>query len=104
MRAAYGTFLTSLLMIKTHDMVADQAAAQFNVTWTRTTPIVVSVFDDAYSTVLTLECDHRFGMDVVGDPSSVWAFRYACSSAINPIEHQVMETLFPGMVLLLRLV
>jgi len=62
----------------------------------RTTPIVVSVFDDAYSTVLTLECDHRFGMDVVGDPSSVWAFRYACSSAINPIEHWVMETLFPG--------
>ena len=96
MRAAYGTFLSSLLMIKSHDMVADQAAAEFNVTWTRTTPIVVSVYDDAYSTILTLECDHRFGMDVIGDPADVWAFRYACSSAINPIEHQVMETLFPG--------
>ncbi len=71
MRAAYGTFLSSLLMIKAHDMVADQAAAEFNVTWTRTTPIVVSVYDDAYSTILTLECDHRFGMDVIGDPSSV---------------------------------
>ena len=96
MRAAYGTFLSSLLMIKAHDMVADQAAAEYNVTWTRTTPIVVSVYDDAYSTTMTLKCDHRFGMDVVGDPEDVKAFRYACSSAINPIEHQVMETLFPG--------
>ena len=96
MRAAYGTFLTSLLMIKAHDMVADQAAAEFNVTWSRTTPIVVSVFDDAYSNVMTLECDHRFGIDVVGDPENILSFRYACSAAINPIEHWVMETLFPG--------
>jgi parallel beta-helix repeat protein len=96
MRAAYGTFLSSLLMIKSHDMVADQAAAEFNVTWTRTTPIVVSVFDDAYSTVLTLECDHRFGMEVIGDQQNIVAFRYACSAAINPIEHWVMQTLFPG--------
>jgi hypothetical protein len=96
MRAAYGTFLSSLLMIKAHDMVADQAATKFNVTWTRTTPIVVSVYDDAYSTILTLECDHRFGMDVIGDPENILAFRYACSSAINPIEHWVMQTLFPG--------
>ena len=96
MRAAYGTFLSSLLMIKSHDMVADQAAAQYNVTWSRTTPIVVSVYDDAYSTILTLECDHRFGMDVMGDPENILSFRYACSAAINPIEHWVMETLFPG--------
>ncbi len=27
MKAAYGTFLTSLLVIKAHDMVADQAAS-----------------------------------------------------------------------------
>ena len=40
----------------------------------------------------------------MGDPENILAFRYACSAAINPIEHQVMETLFPGMVLLLRLV
>jgi hypothetical protein len=83
-------------MIKSHDMVADQAAVQYNVTWSRTTPIVVSVFDDAYSNVMTLECDHRFGIDVVGDPENILSFRYACSAAINPIEHWVMETLFPG--------
>ncbi|NYB52643.1 MAG: hypothetical protein HVN35_08815 [Methanobacteriaceae archaeon] len=96
MKAAYGTFLTSLMMIKCHDMIADQAAAQYNVNWTRTTPIMVSVFDDAYRTVITLECDHRFGMDVTGAAQNVTAFRYACSSAINPLEHYVMETLFPG--------
>ncbi|MDP3622374.1 MAG: hypothetical protein Q8R66_00430 [Methanobacteriaceae archaeon] len=94
MKAAYGT-LEALLMVKCHDMVAD-AAAQYNVTWCRTTPIVVSVFDDAYYTILTLECSHRFGMDVVGDPSNAMAFRYACSAAINPLEHMVGESLFPG--------
>jgi|GEM_PF-1311396 len=96
MKAAYGTFLTSLIMIKCHDMIADQAAAEYNVTWSRTTPIIVSVFDDAYRTIMTLECDHRFGMDVTGDAQNITAFRYACSSAINPLEHYVMETLFPG--------
>ncbi len=95
MKAAYGTFLTSLIMIKCHDMIADQAATQYNVTWARTTPIVVSVFDDAYRTVMTLECDHRFGMDVSGAAQNITAFRYACSSAINPLEHYVMKTLFP---------
>jgi len=95
MKAAYGAFLSSLIMIKCHDMIADQAAAQYNVTWTRTTPIIVSVFDDAYRTVITLECDHRFGMDVTGETGNVTAFRYACSSAINPLEHYVMKTLFP---------
>ncbi|MFA0833794.1 MAG: Ig-like domain-containing protein [Methanobacterium formicicum] len=95
MKAAYGTFLTSLLMIKCHDIVADNAAAEFNVTWSRTTPIVVSVVDDAYEGYMTLECDHRFGMDVTGDSSNVRAFRFACSMAISPIEYGVMQTLFP---------
>ncbi|MEN4018132.1 MAG: hypothetical protein PQ963_00040 [Methanobacterium sp.] len=58
MKAAYGTFLASLLMIKCHDMVADQAASKFNVTWTRATPAVVSCLDDATSTYLG-EMDHR---------------------------------------------
>lgn len=95
MKAAYGTFLTSLIMIKCHDMVADQAAAKLNVTWSRTSPIAVSVCDNAYECYMTLECDHSFGMTVTGDPGNVWAFRFACSSAINPIEYLVMKTLFP---------
>jgi len=45
---------------------------------------------------MTLECDHRMGMDVLGDPGNVKAFRFACSMAINPIEYWVMKTLFPS--------
>ncbi len=89
MKAAYGTFLTSLLVIKCHDMVADQAASEFNVTWMRTTPIVVSCVDDAISTYITGASSLRMGMDVNGTASNVWAFRFACSSAFSPIEHMV---------------
>ena len=89
MKAAYGTFLTALLVIKAHDMVADQAAAEFNVTWSRTTPVVVSVCDDAASNYITGEMDHRMGMDVTGDAANVWAFRFACSSVFSPIEEKV---------------
>jgi len=74
MKAAYGTFLTSLSMIKCHDMVADPAAAQYNVTWTCTAPSVVSVFDDACDGHMTLECGYRFGMDVNGDTRNIAAF------------------------------
>jgi len=89
MKAAYGTFLTSLLVIKCHDMVADQAATAYNVTWSRTTPVVVSCLDDAASTYITGEMDHRMGMDVNGTASNVWAFRFVCSSAFSPIEEEV---------------
>jgi len=89
MKAAYGTFLTSLLVIKCHDMVADQAASEFNVTWTRTTPIVVYCVDDAISTYITGASSLRMGMDVNGTASNVWAFRFACSSAFSPIEYMV---------------
>ncbi|PKL66220.1 MAG: hypothetical protein CVV28_11995, partial [Methanobacteriales archaeon HGW-Methanobacteriales-1] len=89
MKAAYGTFLTSLLVIKCHDVVADQAADRFNVTWCRTTPVVVSCLDDAASSYITGEMDHRMGMDVTGAASNVWAFRYACSLSFSPIEQQV---------------
>ncbi len=41
MKAAYGTFLTALIMEYTHDQVANEAANGFNVTWARTKPIVV---------------------------------------------------------------
>lgn len=97
MKAAYGTFFTSLLLIKSHDMVADQAASEFNVTWSRTTPIVVSVLDDAYDGYITLECDHRMGMTVVGDVNKARAFRFACSAAISPLEYSVMNSLFPNL-------
>jgi len=52
--------------------------------------------DDAYNTLLTGEMSHRMGMDVVGDPDNVRAFRYACSSSFSPIEYWVMASLFPN--------
>nr|WP_319374397.1 hypothetical protein [uncultured Methanobacterium sp.] len=66
MKAAYGTFLTSLLVIKAHDMVADQAATAYNVTWARTTLVVVSCFDDAKEAYITDESGLRRVMDVNG--------------------------------------
>jgi hypothetical protein len=77
-------------------MVADVAASKYNVTWSRTTSIVVSGVDDATSTYITGEMSHRMGMDVVGDPENVRAFRYACSSAFSPIEYWVGQALFPS--------
>ena len=91
MKAAYGTFLASLLVIGCHDLVADEAAAEFDVSWSRTTPVVVSVCDDAASSYLTGEMDHRMGMDVVGDPGDEWGFRFACSSAFSPVENMVID-------------
>jgi hypothetical protein len=49
MKATYGTFFTSLLMIKCHDMVADATASKYNVTWSRAHPIVVSAGDEVYN-------------------------------------------------------
>jgi len=90
LKAAYGTFLAALLVEYCHDQVADQAASAFNVTWDRTSPIVVSAGDDAYQTYVTLECDQSMGMAVVGAPLNMVAFRYACSSVIPSIESGIM--------------
>ncbi|BDZ71968.1 hypothetical protein [Methanobacterium petrolearium] len=89
MKAAYGTFLTSLLVIKCHDMVVDQGAAAYNVTWSRTTPGVVFCCDDAVSSYIIGEMDHRMGMDVKGTVGNVWAFRFVCSSSFSPIENEI---------------
>lgn len=98
MKAAYGTFLTALIMEYVHDQVADQAASEYNVTWTRTHPIVVSVGDDAYQTYLTLECDHSMGMTVVGSLANMLTFNYICSSTISPIEYAVMDNIGYGQI------
>ena len=93
MKVAYGTFSPVLLVEYCHDQVADEAASEFNVAWSRTSPIIVSAGDDAYQTYVTLECDEGMGMTVVGSSDNVRAFNYACSSAISPIEYNVMNDL-----------
>lgn len=75
-------------------MVVDTADLKFNVTWSRTTPITIFTLDDAYSTLLTGEMDHRRGMDVTGTAGNVWAFRFVCSSAFSVIEQEVGNTIW----------
>jgi len=89
--------LEALLVIYGHDMVADVAASKYNVTWSRTTSIVVSGVDDATSTYITGEMSHRMGMGCSWrSRGMVRAFRYACSSAFSPIEYWVGQALFPS--------
>ena len=92
-KAAYGTFFSALMLLYCHDILADAAASEFNVTWSRTSPIIVSVGDDAYQTYVTLECDHTMGMTVVGTYENMWNFNYACSSSISIIEYGIMNNL-----------
>ena len=66
---------------------------KYNVTWSRTPPITVSVGDDAYQTYLTLECDHIMGMTVTGSLKNTILFNNICSSIISPLEYAVMDNL-----------
>ena len=56
MKAAYGSFMEGLLVIYCNDLVADASAARFNVTWDRTSAMVMSVQDDISRTILSGEC------------------------------------------------
>lgn len=89
MKACYGTFLTSLLVIYEHDRVADWGAGEFNVTWNRNIPVIVSYVSSAEESYITGESDHSMGMDVIGDVENVWKFRFLCSFSFSLIEEHV---------------
>ena len=91
MNATYNSFLTALLVEYLHDKAADNCSSDFNVTWNRTSPIIVSACDEIYESYLTLECDHSMGMTVVGRSENIIGFNYAISSIISPIECAVMN-------------
>ena len=78
------------------DLFADIGAKLFNVSWTRNSPIAISVQDNHDRTILSGECDFRFGMDVVGEESNVRGFNFLVSSSFSQIEYWVMNALFPG--------
>ncbi|QHN07803.1 pseudomurein-binding repeat-containing protein [Methanothermobacter sp. THM-2] len=96
LKAAYGLFLAGLETIYLHDTIADQAAAKYNTTWTRTRPAMVSAGDHSPATWISLECNHNMGVKANGTTQNLKAFNYARTSTINPIEYYVMEALFPG--------
>ena len=89
MKAAYGTFLTSYLVIWENDRVADEAASRFNVTWSRTAPVCVSLCNDYNCLYITGESDHRMGREAIGNSSNVWKFNFATSFSFSLIEQLV---------------
>ena len=95
MKAAYGSFLEGLLVIYCNDLVADCSALRFNVSWERTSPMVMSVRDDNARTVMSGESSFYFGRTAYGDLDAVRAFYFACSASFSPIEQYVGTALFP---------
>ena len=95
MKAAYGSFLEGLDVIYCNDLVADCAAERFNVSWERTSPMVMSVRDDNVRTVMSGESSFYFGRTAYGDLDAVKAFYFACSASFSPIEQYVGTALFP---------
>ncbi len=96
MKAAFGSFIEGLDVIYCNDLCADIAAERFNVTWIRTSPMVMSVHDDIHGTVLSGESSFYFGRTAYGDPDDVKSFYFACSASFSPIEHYVTNALFPN--------
>jgi len=94
LKAAYGSFIEGLDVIFCSDLCADIAAARFNVTWERTSPMVMSVRDDNVRTIMSGESSFYFGRTAYGDPDAVKAFYFACSASFSPIEHYVATALF----------
>lgn len=89
MKAAYGSFLSALLVIYEHDKLADKFANYYNVTWNRVSPVVFSMCNDYRSVYITGESDHGMGMKVQGNDSNIWNFRFACSFSYSIIEQMV---------------
>lgn len=95
MKAAYGSFLEGLLVIYCNDLVADCSALRFNVSWERTSPMVMSVRDDIVRTVMSGESSFYFGRTAYGDLDAVKAFYFACSASFSSFKQYVGTALFP---------
>ena len=96
MKAAFGGFIEGLDVIYCNDLCADIAAERFDVAWVRTSPMVMSVRDDIFGTVLSGESSFCFGRTAYGDSDDVRSFYFACSASFSPIEHYVAHALFPN--------
>lgn len=89
MKAAYGTFLTPLIVIYENDRVADESSNKFNVTWDRISPACVSLCNDYNSLYITGESDHNMGREAIGNLSNVWKFNFATSFSFSLVEQLV---------------
>jgi hypothetical protein len=91
MKAAYGTFLTALMVITCHDNIGEKIAANFEVNWSRNKyTLVMNGITQQQTYIHTT--DASMGMNIKGDNNSIKAFRYACSSILSPIEDKILQT------------
>ncbi len=94
MNVAYNTFMTAFMVEYLHDKVANNITSSLNVTWSRTSPIIVSVSEDPHQIYVTLECDHSMGMTVIGTIENMRVFNFVNSNFIPFIEYNVMNSAF----------
>lgn len=94
MNVAYNTFLTALMVEYVHDKIADNITTSLNVTWSRTSPVIVSVGEDPYQIYETLECDHGMGMTVIGTIENMIVFNFITSNSISFTEYMVMNSAY----------
>ncbi|KUK01004.1 MAG: PKD domain-containing protein [Methanobacteriales archaeon] len=74
LKAAYGTFLTSLTTIWLHDKLADELAKQCNTTWARTKPTIIQAgITDAW-TAYTHIPDQKLGIEATGGQIEAFNF------------------------------
>ena len=101
MKAAYGTFLTALMVIGSHDKNADKVAPTLNAKWTRNKPtLVMNGITQNQAYIHTP--DASMGMEINATDSvnpsiddkdmKIKAFRFACSSALSLIEDNVLKS------------
>ena len=100
MKAVYGTFLTPLLVIYENDRVTDESATKFNVTWSRVSPVCVSLCNDYNCLYITGDSNHIMGREAVGNANSVWIF--TMSYTLKSVEKTVYLNVFLGALIYYR--
>ena len=69
--------------------VADESASKFNVTWSRVSPVCVSLCNDYNCLYITGDSNHIMGREAIGNASSVWSFNFTTSFSFSLIEQLV---------------
>ena len=69
--------------------VADESTSKFNVTWSRVSPVCVSLCNDYNCLYITGDSNHILGREAVGNASGVWSFNFATSFSFSLIEQLV---------------
>ena len=83
------TFSSSLLVIYENDCVADESATRFNVSWSRVSPVCVSLCNDYNCLYITGESNHLMGREAIGNATDVWNFNFATSFSFSLVEQLV---------------